>query len=336
MADEPRTVVDLTRARRYRASQAVLLVVLTGVLLLLVEGPSIRRAGERMEPGIVRTIVLAVGKPAAAAAEPLPLDQAGDSATAWLSTEEDLGDEGGFEEEADPAPGTAGPPPVTPDAFDPATFGKRPERPKLGTVLVTGDSLSMPLDAELARRLAERGVRTQRDPHVGTGISKTDLVDWGKLSVSQVRKHRPDAVVVFIGANEGFPLPGPNGDAECCQVAWASVFATRVRRMMDAYRMGGRGRVYWLTVPSPRDDDRAEIARVVNASIGVAAAPFRAQVRILDMAGLFTPGGRYRDALRIGGRESIVRESDGIHLNPAGSRLAADAVLRALSEDFAL
>ncbi len=47
-----------------------------------------------------------------------------------------------------------------------------------------------------------------RDVHVGTGISKTDLLDWGKLAAKQVGKDEPDAVVVFIGANEGFPMPG--------------------------------------------------------------------------------------------------------------------------------
>ncbi len=82
--------------------------------------------------------------------------------------------------------------------------------------------------------------------------------------------------------------------------------------------------MYWLTLPIPRDDDLAEVARTVNAAIEVAAQPFRAQVRVLDMTELFTPGGRYRDAMTLDGRKRIVRESDGIHLNDAGAGLAAD------------
>jgi len=336
MPDDPRTLIDLSRARRYRARHAVLVVVLAGLILALVEGPSIRRAGERMEPGVIRTAVLAVGEPAGAAADRLPLADAGDRATAWLSAEDDLEDEPGFDDTPSAGAPEGAVPPVTPDAFDPATLGERPERRRLRTLLVTGDSLAMPLDAELARRLSGQGVDTRRDPHVGTGISKTDLVDWGSLSRRQVREERPDAVVVFIGANEGFALPGPQGTVECCAVEWASAFGFRVRRMMDAYRMGGRGRVYWLTIPAPRDGDRAAIARVVNASISVAAAPYRAQVRVVDVARVFTPGGRYRDAMDVAGRETIVRESDGIHLNPAGARVAADAVIAALARDFAL
>jgi hypothetical protein len=194
----------------------------------------------------------------------------------------------------------------------------------------------MPLDAELARQLADTGVKVERDPHVGTGISKSGLVDWGRLSTEQTAEFEPDAVVVFIGANEGFEMPGPDGSQiECCGPDWAAEYAYRARRMMNTYRRGGRARVYWLTLPAPRESDRQRIARAVNAAIEVAAQPYRAHVRVLDMEALFTPGGRYRDAMTVGGRPQIVREPDGIHLNARGAELASDAVLDAVQRDFA-
>ena len=101
--------------------------------------------------------------------------------------------------------------------------------------------------------------------------------------------------------------------------------------MIETYRQGGRARVYWLTVPAPRDSGRARISRAVNAAIGVAAEPYRAQARVLDMAALFTPGFRYRDAMDVGGRRALVREPDGIHLNARGAAVAADAVIEALA-----
>jgi hypothetical protein len=202
---------------------------------------------------------------------------------------------------------------------------------------VTGDSLSMPLDAELARRLSGDGVKVERDPHVGTGISKTGLSDWGELATKQAREVEPDAVVVFIGANEGFALPGPGGkDVDCCGPGWAAQYAYRARSMIDTYRRGGAARVYWLTVPAPRDADRARVIRAVDAAIAVAAEPYRAQARVLDMSALFTPGFRYRDAMEVEGRRRLVREPDGIHLNDAGAALAADAVEGALARDFVL
>ena len=172
-----------------------------------------------------------------------------------------------------------------------------------------------------------------REPHLGTGISKSFVVDWAQLAAAQVRKQRPDAVVVFIGANEGFPLPGADGESvECCGPEWAAAYANRVRRMADTYRRGGAARVYWVTVPTPRDPDRRLIARTVNAAIAVATAPWRAQVRVIETVPIFAPEG-YRDAMTVRGEQTIVRESDGIHLNEAGASVLADALLSRINRD---
>ena len=173
-----------------------------------------------------------------------------------------------------------------------------------------------------------------RDPHLGTGISKTDIVDWGRLSVAQVRRERPDAVVMFIGANEGFPMTVRRKACSAAGRRGRPSTPTRARRMMNTYRQGGAARVYWLNLPVPRDRDRQKISRSVNAAIAVAAEPYRAQVRVLDMARMFTPGGRYRDAMTVGGRPTLVRQSDGIHLNGAGAGVALAPVLAAMRADY--
>ena len=49
----------------------------------------------------------------------------------------------------------------------------------------------------------------------------------GRQAEAFFHTDRPDAVVVFIGANEGFPMPGPGGRAvQCCGPQWAAVYAT--------------------------------------------------------------------------------------------------------------
>jgi hypothetical protein len=317
------------------ARDGLIVVFVATLLLLLFQGSSVRKAAEEMQPGWERDVVTAVGKPSGWIADRFPFNDWSTSALAFLGGD-DVGEEGSFD--STPTATPRGVPAVTPDSFDPAQLGAKPKPPRsLHTLLVTGDSLSMPLDTETARKMADSDpdVDVQRDPHVGTGISKSGLVDWGRLSTQHVRDRHPDAVVVFIGANEGFPLPGP-GDRQidCCGPDWAAAYANRVRRMMNTYRQGGGARVYWLTLPIPRDGDLAEVARAVNAAIEVAAQPFRAQVRVLDMTSLFTPGGRYRDAMTVDGRRRIVRESDGIHLNETGAGVAADVVLAAVRRDF--
>jgi lysophospholipase L1-like esterase len=335
MADEHPDVPPTPPGRSFRARDAVILIGVVALLLVLFEGRSVRDWGDQMNPGIGRDIVLTVGDATGWVADRLPLADASDEVTGWIASD-DLGEAGGFDtpaEETESAPG--GIPPVSPESFDPLALGEPAPKLELDKLLVTGDSMTIPMDAEIARRLTEEGVEVVRDPRVGTGISKTGLVDWGRLSTSQVEEHEPDAVVMLIGAGEGYPLPGSDGEeVDCCGPAYAALYAARVRRMMNTYRQGGAARVYWLKIPTPRDDDTAEIARMSNAAIDVASVPWRAHVRVIDLGAAFTPGDRFRSSMEIDGHDEIVRAPDGLHLTPEGAELAADLVLEAVERDF--
>jgi hypothetical protein len=325
---------DRAGMRRWRARDAVVCILVAAGLLVLFKGASVRRAGEQLNPGVGRDAVLAIGRPAGWVADRLPLASVSSHATAWLSPEQNLSGEGGWESPASAAAGQI--PQVTPDAFDPAAIGaKLPPRRALHTLLVTGDSMSMPLDGYLAQKLDPKGVHVIEDPHIGTGISSTFIVNWAKLAAKQVREDHPDAVVVFIGANDGYPMGGPGGhQVECCSAQWAAIYANRVRQMANIYRQDGIARVYWITLPTPREPARQEIARVVDAAIEVAAQPWADQVRVIDTVPTFTPGAVYRDSMSIHGTPTIVRESDGVHLNEAGSSLLAGIVLGRVGQDF--
>ena len=52
---------------------------MTALVLLIVEGPSIRNSGERMDDGFWKTVVLAVGKPADAFGDVVPLPESATS-----------------------------------------------------------------------------------------------------------------------------------------------------------------------------------------------------------------------------------------------------------------
>jgi hypothetical protein len=277
---------DREGLRRFRARDAVLAVLIMSVLLVLLEGGSVLKAGDEMKPGVGRTAVLAVGRPSSWIARALPLASVAHAATSWLNPEPNLAG-GGFKQLA--SGGQI--PPVTPAAFAPEALGEAPaSRHRLHTLLVTGDSMSMPLDADLAEALVEKHVHVVQDPHIGTGISTTFIVNWAKLAAAQVKTDHPDAVVVFIGANDGFPMLGPEGhEVPCCSASWAAIYAGRVRQVMNTYRASG-ARVYWMTLPAPREAARTRIARVVNAAIQVAAQPWAAQVQVVDTIGTFTPG----------------------------------------------
>jgi hypothetical protein len=228
-------------------------------------------------------------------------------------------------------------PTVTADAFDPVALGlPAPRKRVLRNLLVTGDSMSNPLNAELYYVLHTHGVHVYSDLHYGGGISKDFVFDWPDEAASITRQIRPDATIVFIGANEGFPLKGASGHkVPCCSPSWAAAYANRGRQMLAAYRRGGAARVYWITVPALRDARRTAIGKVINGAIAVAAQPWARQVRLIDGGAIFTPDG-YRDSMPVDGVDTVVREPDGMHLNQAGAHVLAEAVSAALTGDFVL
>ena len=191
------------------------------------------------------------------------------------------------------------------------------------TVLATGDSIMQGIDSFLADELGDEAT-VHSDVRPGTGISKPGG-PWARLPARQVKRLHPAATVIAIGAVDGFPLPAPDGSAatvECCGAGWIASYTQRVRAIMLTYRRKGRGRVIWLTLPIPKGP-RA-VADGVNLSI-LTAARGLPRVTVLRMDELFTPDG-FREVMPYRGRTVRVREIDGIHLNVAGTAIAAKVV----------
>jgi hypothetical protein len=336
MADDDALMDRFERnSRRFSARDAILTIFVCAFLLVLFQGNSMKHSGERLKPGVQRDVVLALGKPAGWIADQLPLHSVAHDLTASLSPDTQLAKEGGFDQA--PAPGAANAVPVvTADAFSADMLGvKPPAKRPLTKLLVTGDSLAQPLDADLGRALSGKGVKVTRDAHIGTGISATDIVDWGRLAATQ-SKDAPDAVVMFIGANDTFPMKDPvtKKDIGCCDVRWATIYANRARGMMNTYRRGGKTHIYWLTIPAQREQGRNAAAKVVNAAVRVAAQPWGSQVTIVDTGAIFSPGEKFRAAMDLNGKQTIVRRSDGIHLNDPGAQYLSDLMVARMATAF--
>lgn len=211
----------------------------------------------------------------------------------------------------------------------------RPAFTRLGRLrlLATGDSMIQIIDSLLDQRLERRrGITVRSDAHIGTGISKPSLLNWVRKARGQSAGYKPDVTVIFLGANDGFPV----GGAPCCEQAWVAGYARRVEAMMRTYLRGGRSYVYWLTLPTPRREAFVRIYSGVNAAIRRAAARVGGGVRVIDTARVFTPGGRFRQTITFRGRTIDARQADGVHLSTAGARVAATLIVDRLRADRAL
>lgn len=202
-------------------------------------------------------------------------------------------------------------------------------------LLAAGDSEMQLVDTFIGERLRGRGVRVKSDARPSTGMSNTFFFDWVRHARALARSERPDVTVMFLGANDGFPLPRATGRGRvsCCSQAWSRAYAARVNRAMGSFLRKSRGRVYWFLLPMARGRQAARYFHAVNDGIRMAAAARPGRVRLIDAPAVFTPDGVWRREMTWQGRSTVVRAPDGYHLSTAGSRIAAQLVVRALRAD---
>lgn len=201
-------------------------------------------------------------------------------------------------------------------------------------VLAAGDSEMQLLDGMIASGLGSRAV-VHSDARVSTGLTNSFFFDWVAHARAQGAALAPDVTIMFIGANDGWPITVGGRRIDCCGRDWSEAFAGRVRAMVNSYVRGGAGVVYWFLLPTPRGPDWQRRFAAINAGYRIAAAAQPGDLKIVDSVKTFTPDG-YRDAMRVGGRWITVHQADGIHLSPAGMQVASQLVLAAMRRDRVL
>ena len=207
----------------------------------------------------------------------------------------------------------------------------RRRKRQLRTLLVTGDSMSTPLDSEVGRLLVDDDVRVIREPHLGTGISKSFLVDWGQLSARQVTAPPSQRRRGLHRRQRGLPDEGARRPRR--QVLRRRL-GRRLRqprapdgRHLPAERRGARllDRASRCPAPRPRRRSAASSTRPLE----VATQPWRGAGPGRRHERRSSPRDGYRDAMTVDGVETIVRQPDGIHLNEKGRRAARGSAAEA-------
>jgi lysophospholipase L1-like esterase len=200
------------------------------------------------------------------------------------------------------------------------------------SVLVTGDSMSYPIDQEMAVQ-PPAGMVVHVDRHDGTGLT-TQTVSWARLAVAQVARFHPDATVITLGGRDGgIPLPdGAHGLTECCGPRWLRLYANLLKPLVRAYVRGGKGHVYWLTLPAPREALRAPLYEAVNDSVALLAAEFPGEMTVIGVTGTLSPEG-FQEQISYERLEIAPRTPDGIHLNHAGACVERSLLVAAMLAD---
>src|SRR3954464_9825903 len=284
------------------------------------------RAGEGMQPGTTRDIVLSVGR---------PLDDVAGAVGFHLPRK---GLDLAFGQEAKTGSGTE-----LEGASNGILRGNRkkeerqsfvqPTRARPLRVLVTGDS-----QAEfLGQRLIDQGPSGLLDVTTvarnGTGLTNPAFFNWEINARQEVETRDLDAVVMAIGDNDGFNVQTSDGSLyDPGDPGWETEFARRVAVVSSVLSSDGKRPVYWVPPPTARDPKFNQIFRIQKSGVGRAtkAVPALRYVDVYSTLG----HGRYSDELTIDGKRVLARQPDGVHFTREGAVAPARLILDAMAEDF--
>ena len=303
-----------------------------GVILIalaiaaLFNSEALVRAGEGMQPGTTRDIVLSVGRPiddvAGAIGLHLPrdgLDLAfGQEKKTASGTELETGSNAILRRNRRKD---------TQQSFVQPT----PQRPL--HVLVTGDSQADFIGQRLVDQSPPGLLEVETAARNGTGLTNPAFFNWEINAQQEVAARDPDAVVMAIGGNDGFNVQSRDGSLYAPgDPGWETEFARRVAVVSSVLSGNGKRPVYWVPPPTARDPDFNRIFASQNRAVKRATQAVPA-LRYVDVYSTLN-GGHYSDSLKVDGRRVLARQPDGIHFTRDGAVPAARLILAAMAEDY--
>jgi uncharacterized protein len=316
------------------AGRALVVAALALALGALLNAPGIHKSAYNQPPGWKRDVALAITGPLADVSHALFLDRPRLLVKRVIGREDD--------DEIDTAialPSAAKPAPPTKPTRKLAFTPERKLR-----LWVAGDSLVIVPGLSIVRAAGASPVIEQVgkvDGRVATGLERPDVFNWFEHVRRQLRRLKPNAVVLAFGANDdhGYMTGLQEGAAidTFGGPAWTREYRRRVGGLMDTVARGRRFLV-WIGLPITRDADQSRRFDVINAIAQQEARKRPGRVAFVDTYTTFAgdDGGFAEYVTTASGRTVKVRAADGVHFEPAGGDMIAREVLRRLNQVYDL
>jgi uncharacterized protein len=307
------------------AGRVFVVVVVALLVAAIFNSDAMVRAGEGMQPGTTRDVTLSVARPLADVTGFLQLD------------EPRKGFDLAFGQESKTASGTEL---ETGSAAILKRKVRREAKPRWRQptpgrpldLFVTGDSEADLVGLRLNNLDSDDLLNIETLARNGTALTNPGFFNWELNAEQEMSARDPDAVVILIGANDGFNVEVGDELHAPATPEWETEFARRVAVVMETLSESGQRPVYWVPPPTARDAQYNEIYRSQNRAAARAAESVPG-ARYVDVFTTINDG-EYSDDVEIDGRRVLGRQSDGIHFNREGAQLPAQLILNAMAKDY--
>jgi hypothetical protein len=306
------------------AGRVLGVIVIALLVATLFNSEAIVRAGESMERGPTRDVVLSIAR---------PLDDVAGAVGLHLPRE---GLDLAFGQEDKTAEGT--------ELEEGSTAILRPNRRKRDQqsfvqptpddpveVFVTGDSQAEFIGQLLTDALPDDLFDVEIAARNSTGLTNPEFFNWEINAQQEIAAREPDAVIMVIGGNDGFNVLVGDQLYGWQDPEWLTEYARRAAVVMRALGAGERP-VYWVPPPTARDEEQNGIYEAQNRAVEDAAAAVPG-ARYVDIFNTINDG-EYSDELTIDGDRVLARQPDGIHFTREGAEVPVRLILRAMARDY--
>ncbi len=321
------------------AGRALIVMAVVLITWAFLFAPTLKRASEAQPLGTRRTMSLWVLRPIAAISDFVQLTSATDTASRALGRDPSEAPGGGVDvpppQDIPTVSPSGSPKPTDPVVKD--TKIRRPTPTNELRIAVVGDSLAAGLGVYLEREFRPALVEVLRQGRVSTGLSRLDYFDWMDAMSRIESNYQPDLVVVMIGDNDNQSLlsPGNQVVAEIGSFEWPQKYEDRVEEFTRIAVDGG-SHVAWVGLPIVQRKERWDVMQRQN-DIFERVAGITPNALYIDTWDRFaTKDGQYTPFYWEGGRVELIRTTDGLHFNPRGYELLAEAVGAAVVDQFRL
>ncbi|NCG38358.1 MAG: DUF459 domain-containing protein [Actinobacteria bacterium] len=194
------------------------------------------------------------------------------------------------------------------------------------TVYVAGDSQAEYLGRAITVDHPGWSLDVEVADRISTSLARPDYFNWPAELAAVMADRSPEAVVLFIGANDHQDMAAADGSRFVQGTTeWQAEWTARLELMLDLL-VGTNRHVFWVTQPPMRDGDLLEAVTMINALAAPVVAA-RSHVTSVDIWDLFGGDGGYVEYIITDDGESIdARVGDGVHLTRSAASQVADLI----------
>ena len=199
-------------------------------------------------------------------------------------------------------------------------------------ILFAGDSMMQgvaPLAISSLRKIYPDGYFEDLSKQ-STGLTVNRYLDWPETIKSQIAQKNFHTVVIFLGPNDPWDIVEGKQRYKFPSPEWEGKYRSRVKEVLD-YASTHKVKIIWIGLSSMRDDRLRKGAVIQNKVFREEMNSYGfTYISTEDLFGdLDHPFKNYiYDA---GGKEMVVRASDGTHYSPQGLRMITNKLVNVIA-----